>query len=472
MVGSISSPGIGSGLDVQSIVTQLVAIEKAPISTLQKQATTFQTKLSAYGVVKSQIAALGDAANKLSTSSGWNAVTASSSNASAVGVTASAGAPATSVTMEVQQLAKAQSAASAAVPTGAAMGTGTMTIELGSWSGSSFTAGANTPVSITIDAGNDSLSAIAAKINDADGGVTATVLKDSSGERLLLRSKETGEANGFRISVADDDGNNSDAAGLSRLAFDVGNANGMGQTQAGQNALATVNNVSISTASNKLTDTLPGMTIQLSQVTTEPVELVVQADTQAVEANVKAFVDAYNALANNLKSSTRYDSATETAGVLQGDSTAVGLQTALRGMMRSTTASSPFTRLSEVGIEMQTGGTLKIDSTKFAASLNDLSGLKALFSETTGDDATEGFGLKVKKFTDGLIAAEGLIENKTAGIQKRIDRNSDEQERITDRAARVETRLLAQYNAMDAAVSRLNTLNTFISQQITLWNNA
>ena len=472
MVGSISSPGIGSGLDVQSIVSQLIAIEKAPISTLQKQATTFQTKLSVYGTIKSQVSAMGDAANKLSKSTGWNAVTASSSNPSAIGVTAAAGAPATSVTMEVQQLAKAQSTASSAVAADTAMGTGTMTIELGSWSGNSFTAGANTPVSVTIDAGNDSLSGIAAAINDADGGVTATVLKDASGERLLLRSKETGEANGFRISVADDDGNDSDGAGLSRLAYDANNANGMSQTQSGQNAMATVNGLAINTASNKLTDTLPGMTIELSQVTTAPVELVVQADTAAAKANVQAFVDAYNALASNLSSATRYDSATKKAGVLQGDATAVGLQGALRGMMRSTTASSPCTQLSEIGVEMQTGGTLSINSSKLDTALGDLTGLRALFSEVTGDDATEGFGLKVKKFADGLNAADGLMSNKSAAIQRQIERNTDEQDRITDRASRVETRLLAQYNAMDSAVSKLNSLNTFISQQITLWNKA
>ena len=471
-MGPISSPGLGSGLDVQSIVTQLVAIEKAPIATLQKQATAFQTRLSAYGTIKSQVAALGDAAKKLSTPAGWNAVSAKSSNPSAIGVTAAPGAPATSITMEVQQLAKAQSTASSAVAANTAMGTGTMTIELGRWSGSTFTAGAKAPTSVTIEAGKDSLADIAAKINDADGGISATVLKDASGERLLLRSKDTGEVNGFRISVADDDGNDTDGAGLSQLAFDAGNTNGMAQTQAGQNALAKVNGLSISTASNKLTDTLPGMTIELSQVTSAPVDLVVQADADSTKANVQAFVDAYNTLINNLASATRYDAGSKKAGTLQGDSTAVGLQGALRSMMRSSTASSPFTQLSEIGVEMQTGGTLSINSTKFGKALGDLPGLRALFTQSTGVDATEGFGLKVKKFAEGLNATEGLMSNKAAGIQRQIDRNSTEQERITTRASRVETRLLAQYNAMDASVGKLNSLNTFITQQISLWNKS
>jgi flagellar hook-associated protein 2 len=472
MVGAISSPGIGSGLDVQSIVSQLVAVEKASISTLEKKATSFQTKLSVYGTIKSQFATLGDAATKLSTSSGWNSVTATSSNASAISVSASSGAAVTSFSMQVQQLAKAQSGSSSAVPIGTAMGTGTMTIDLGSWSGSNFTQGSGTPVSVTIDAGNDSLSAIAGKINDAGAGVTATVLKDASGERLLLRSKETGEANGFRISVADDDGNNTDGSGLSRLAFDLGNTSGMAQNQAGQNALATVNGLSISSASNKLTDTLPDMTINLLQVTTDAVELDVSADTDTIKKNVQSFIDAYNTLASNLKSATRYDESTQKAGVLQGDATAVRLQSALRSMMGSTTASSPFTRLSEVGIEIQTGGTLSLNSSKFTEALDDLPGLQALFSQDTGNDATQGFGLKVSKFATAMTEYEGLLSNKTDGIQALIDRNSDDQDRITERASRVESRLLAQNQAMDTKVSSLSTLNSFISQQIALWNNS
>ena len=471
-MATISSPGIGSGLDVQSIVSQLVALEKAPLKQLQTQASSFQTRLSTYGNIKSQITALGDAAGKLAGASGWNAVSATSSNPSAIGVTVSAGAPATSITMAVQQLAKAQSTASGAVAADTAMGTGSMTIELGSWSGSSFTAGSGTPVSVTINAGEDSLAEIAAKINDADAGVSATVLKDASGERLLVRSKETGLENGFRITVADDDGNDTDASGLSRLAFDVGNANGMSSSQSAQNALATINGVSISSASNRLADTLPGMTLQLSQVTTEPVEIEVSSDTEAVRANVQAFVDAYNTINTTLATATRYDATTKVAGALQGDSTATGLHNALRSMMRSITASSPYTRLADVGIELQTGGKLSIDSEKFDAALADMDGLKSLFTIETGANTTEGFGRKIQAFAKGLVDAEGLVGNKTTALQASIKRNGVEQDKVNDRALRAQARYLAQYNAMDAAVGKLNGLSAFVSQQITLWNKS
>jgi flagellar hook-associated protein 2 len=469
---SISAPGIASGLDIKSIVTQLVALEKAPLTQLQTQASSFQTKLSTWGTLKSQVASLGDAAAKLSAAGGWNPVKASSSNTAALTVSASAGAPAMSLNMEVQRLAQAQSTASAAVTTGSAIGAGSLTIELGAWSGSSFTAGTGDPVSVTIDA-DDTLSDIAAKLNDADAGVTATVLRDASGERLLVRSSETGEANGFRITADDDDGNDTNAAGLSRLAYSVGNANGQALSQAGLNALATVNNVSISSASNKLTDTLEGLTIQLSQVTTAPVLVDVSKDLDAVKTNIKSFVDAYNTLNTTLTTAMRYDEATKVAGALQGDATAAGLQNALRGMMRSVTASSPFTRLSDIGLEIKNQGKMEISSSKLDAALNDnFDGLKDLFMAAGTDATSKGFGLKVDVFADGLVDTDGMVANRTAALQASIKRNDREQERVVDRASRVETRLLAQYNAMDLAVGKLNSLSSFVSQQITLWNKS
>lgn len=471
-MATISSPGIGSGLDVQSIVTQLVAIERAPLQQLQSQVSSFRTKLSTYGNIKSQVSAFSDAAAKLSTSSGWDAVNATSSNPSAISAKAAAGAPATSFTMQVSQLARAQSTVSPAVATGAGMGSGSLTVELGQWAGTSFTPGSAAAVSITIDPGADTLSEIATKINQAGAGVSATVLRDASGERLLMRSSSTGEANGFRVSVADADGNDSDGSGLSRLGFDAANASGQTLSQSAQNALATVNNVAITSASNNLTGTLPGMTIQLLEETTAPVEIDVSSDLEAFKTNVQAFVDSYNTLSSTLSNATRYDAATQTAGPLQGDSTAVGLQNALRGMMRSVTSTTPFSRLVDVGIEAKTGGKLEINASKFDESLVNLDGLKALFTTATGEAATEGFGLKIKRFADGLLAADGLVSNKTAGIQRSIDRNGREQERVNDRATRVESRLLQQYNAMDASVGRLNGLSAFVSQQITLWNRS
>jgi len=115
---------------------------------------------------------------------------------------------------------------------------------------------------------------------------------------------------------------------------------------------------------------------------------------------------------------------------------------------------------------------MSLDSGKFSTALGDLDGLKNLFMANTGDSATQGFGRKIDAFADGLLATEGMVSTRKDSLQKALNRNSDEQTRVTDRAARAETRYLAQYNAMDAAVAKLNSLNSFVSQQITMWNKS
>lgn len=470
-MATISTPGIGSGLDVQSIVSQLVALERAPIKQLQTQASTLQTRLSLYGTIKSQISALGDAASKLSSSTAWQAVTAGSSNSTAVTASATTGATAGSYSIEVQQLARAQSTVSSAVASGSNIGTGTLTIELGGWAGSTFSPSGSTPVSVTIGAGEDSLSAIASKINAADAGVKATVVRDASGERLLMQSAETGATQGFRITASDDDGNNTDANGLSRLSYSASGTSGTSLAQSGLNAQASINGVAITSTTNKLTDTLPGLTLQLSQVTSQPVEVTVASDKESIRKDIDAFVEAYNKVNATLANALKYDEGSKKGGTLQGDSTAVGLQNALRGMMRSVTASTPFSRLVDVGIELKSGGALQIDSGKMTAAMDNLKGLQDLFTVDTGTATTEGFGRKLKAFANGLLDTDGSLSARTEALQSAIKRNTTAQERVEDRVSRVETRLLAQYTALDTKLAGLTSLSSYVSQQVAMWNN-
>jgi flagellar hook-associated protein 2 len=454
-MATTSSPGLASGIDIKGIVSQLVALDRAPLQPLQRTASSLKSELSVYGSLKSMVSTLGDAAAKLSTSSGWSGVKASSSNATAVGATAAAGASATSLSIEVKQLARAQSAASGAIPAGSGVGGGTLSIQVGS----------GAPVDLVIEAGSDTLTDVARQINEAKAGVSATVLRDASGERLLMRSTETGTTNSFTVGVS-----GASPGGLDRLAFGPSVTGGATQTQAAQDAMATINNVAITSSSNTLSDTVEGITLTLSQVTTAAVEIEVKADQDAMRKNVQSFVDEYNALNNLLTESTKYNAESKTAGSLQGDSTARGLQNALRTMMRSVTASSPFSRLLDVGIEAQQGGKLEIKADKLDAALGNMDGLRSLFITTSTDPTAQGFGLKIKAFADGLLSATGSLSAKTESLQGAIKRNTTEQEKVIDRASRAETRYLAQYNAMDAAVGRLSGLNAFVTQQITLWN--
>jgi len=251
---TISSPGIGSGLDVNSIITQLVAIERQPIDVLKAKSTKIQAQISEYGKLKSAISAFRDASQKLTGNDTWGMTVGSSSDSTAVGVTVKSGAAAGGYSLQVQTLAKAQSLASGVFASAAtAPGAGTLHIELGAWGAgqTSFTPKSGAAaVDITV-AATDTLAQVRDKINAANAGVTAIVFTDASGSRLLMRSTATGVANAFRTSVIDADGVNGDATGLSSLAYDPSSGTAvMTRTETAADAAATLNGLAITSPSN------------------------------------------------------------------------------------------------------------------------------------------------------------------------------------------------------------------------------
>jgi flagellar hook-associated protein 2 len=466
---TISSPGLASGLDIKGIVEQLVALERAPLTQMQKQVSSAQSKLSVYGTLNSLVTSLGDAGSRLAGANAFKAVKASSSLPDAVGVTVAAGTAPTSFSLQVQRLAQAQNTASAAVPAGSGMGAGTLNIRMGDWSSGSFVAGADEPVEITVVEGQDTLADIAKQINASDAKVTATVLKDASGERLLLRSKATGAEMGFEVSATDSDPD--DGKDLGRLAY-LGAGSPSTLTQAGLNAQATLNGVAIESASNTVKDAIAGITLELKQVTAPDAraELAISDDKDAMRKTVQGFVDAYNALMDMLGTATKYDPETKVAGSLQGDSTAVGLKNAIRGMMRSSTPGGEFTQLLDIGIEIKSDGKMSLNSSKFDAALEKPAELGKLFGAQSDDPTLRGFGLKLDAFADGLVAADGTVSNRSESLRNSITRLNKDMDKVVDRAARAEKRYLAYYNAMDANVAKLNSLNAYIAQQVTMWN--
>ncbi|WP_394791807.1 flagellar filament capping protein FliD [Rhodoferax sp.] len=472
----ISSTGIGSGLDVESIITKLVALEKQPLTSLQLKATVIQTKISDYSQVKSLVSTLADSASKLSLDSGWNSLAVNSSNSAAVSAAVTGIASATSFSMGVQQLAKAQSTVSTATTAGAAVGSsGTLTFQLGTWgTGNAFTAGSSASVAVTV-AATDTMAQIATKINDSGSGVIATVLTDASGDRLMLRSSATGESGGFRILATDGDGNDTDSSGLSKLAFDLSATTAYGMAantyQAGQNAKATINGIAITSATNKFTDAVAGLTITASEVTTSNVEITTTNDKTALTKNVQDFVDAYNAVNKYLADATAYDDQTKKSGDLQGDSTAIGLRNSLRSMLGTSVVGGTLTHLSDIGLSMGRDGNLTVDATKLGKALDTPDKVKTLFAQKNTDAYTNGIARKVKTFADDLLSYSGGMNNKADALAAEAKRNTTEQDKVTDRAAAVEKRLRATYTALDTKMASLSALSTYITQQVEAWNS-
>jgi flagellar hook-associated protein 2 len=472
-MATISSIGIGSGLDIESVITQLVAVERAPVTKLQTEVSALQTKLSTYGKLQSGMASLRDAALALTRASTWNATVGSSSDATSVAATTSASTLPGSYSIEVQRLASVQSNATGVYASADSLvGEGTLRIELGTWGAgqSSFTpkAGA-TAVDITVGPPAESLAQLRDKINASNSGVVASVLTDASGARLVLRSAATGEANGFRIGVTDNDGGNFDGLGLSALAFDPSaGILTMAQALAAANAAASLNGLPISSESNTLSNVLDGMTLSLGKVTTAPVLVEAKSDTATIRKALDSFVTAYNDLNKLVAEQTKYDAAAKTAGVLQGDSAAVSIRSQMRSLLGSSSgASAMFGRLAEVGFDVQTDGSIKVDETKLTNGLANLGEMKKLFSNSDLlTPANNGIATQLRAMADQVLGIEGSISTRTEGLRKRIDLNQDRQEMLEDRIEMMEKRLRAQYTALDRQMASLNSLSSYVTQQI------
>ena len=469
-MASFSSVGIGLGgnVDVNGLIKASVDAVKIPITKtggLSQQAALTSAKVSAFGQFKSLISTLADTASKLSSVTGWNGVSATSSKADAVSVSAVGGAAATSFNVQVQNLARAQSSISTALsPAGQAVGEGTLTLKVGKWANGAFPPGVTNGINIDVSA-TDKLADIASKINGSQAGVTATILTDATGERLMLRSKSTGEDAGYEMTAVGD-------AGL------VGLASGA-TTEYALDAKATVNGFNVTSATNTFANAVAGVTFNALQVTSTDVAITVAKDNSSAKANIEAFVSAYNAINQALNDVTKYDQGTKTAGLLQGDSAAVTLQNTLRAALQSVNSSGTFRNLSAVGVVSEGGlgnvsptGALKLDVTKFNKAMENPDEVKAFFRGPDGGSVEDGFAGKFKSFTTKLLASDGFFASKTKIYEQSLKLNAKDVETINDRADRLEKSLTARYTALDTKMSGLNALNAYISQQVTTWNKS
>lgn len=478
-MATISSLGLGSGLDVESIITKLVALDQQPIADINKKTTSLKTQLSTYGQIQSALSTLRDASAKLTNPDTWAGTKSTVSDATAITATASSGAAVGNVSIEVSRLAQAQTLASGTLSgSTATVGQGTLTIELGTWGsdgngGSTFTSkDGKSPVTITIGPGQDQLGQVRDQINAANAGVIAAVVTDASGSRLTLTSRDTGETNAFRVSVNDADGNATDNTGLSQLAYDRGNSvNQMSQTLPAVNARAKLNGLDISSESNSLNSAIDGLNILLLKVT-PPVTISISQDADAIKKAVSDFTTAYNAVNQLLRAQTKYDAASKTAAPLQADSAAIGLNNRLRGIAGGATSlGGSLSRLSDIGLAPGADGNLPTSSTKLDKALTNIGDLKAFFMGVDStEDSNSGFATRMRAMVDQVLSVDGSVSTRQKGIQTLIDSNGKRVDQLTDRSAANETRLRAQYAALDTKMSQLSSLSNYMTQQIAQFN--
>lgn len=463
-MATITSTGVGSGLDVNNIVSSLMALEQRPLTLLQKAASTMQTKISAFGTLKGQIASLGDVASKLADAKNWNPLRADSSDAAAASATVANTAVAGKYSLVVDQLAQSQVLASGTYASSSAVvGTGQLKIELGTTAAGVFTpkSGA-TAVTIDIPAGKQTLAGVRDAINAAGAGVSASIVSSGGTARLVLRGTDGAEQS-VRVTATDADGVNTDAAGLSALAFDpaaaAGSGKNMTQSQAAQDAKFSLNGIALTSATNTPANVVDGVTFTLKKVSATPVDITVSVETMAVKKNINDFVNAYNALNTLVKQQTLADPEGDKDGPLQADSTATSLLPNLREMLRgSVTGLDSPSSLNAAGLELQRDGSLTVNETKLAPFLEAPSKLARLFgqAQSGADTASRGFGVRFKAWAAEFTSDTGRIAARTDGLKRSVDRNSKDQDALEAKITRTEARLRAQYQRLDTQMTSLS----------------
>lgn len=510
-MAGITAAGTGSGIDVESLVTQLMAAEKTPLTKLASKEATIQSKISLIGQFKSLISSLQTAASGLQNLGKLNGIKATVGDTKVLSVTAANDASAASYSVDVLQLAKTQqivskagtfkSASDVLVDSASGAASATISLSFGTAGGT-----ATETKEITLSAGA-TLQDLVNTLNEGDYGVNASLISDKTGSvRLSLTGKETGAENAFKIDVAYKDSTGNaitsfvDNSGetpvdntplLSSIAFNPSApaTSDFSVNTDAQDSKINLNGVEITRATNTIDDAVDGLTFTLKATTipdgsetSTATTLTVSRDASTISTQLQSFVSAYNQLASAISTTTSYNADTKTAGALQGDSTMRSLQNQLRSFVGGAfgDGTNSTKTLSSLGIAVQKDGTLALDSTKLnKAVTNDLDGViefLGAFDQTTSSIAPEaskdGFAYKLEQLTKGFLADDGLIDSRLDGLNKTVKDLEKQYERYESRLEQVEKRYRAQFTAMDTAVANMQNLGTYVTQLLNMTSDS
>lgn len=450
-VASSSSAGAagGSVIDVNSLVSELVAATEAPQQSLIASETSkVTTEISALGTLKSALSTFQSSLTPLSTPSAFNAETASSSDQTVFTATAGSGAVAGSYGVTVSSLASAQQLLSGALgaDSSASIGTGTLTLAVG---GSSF--------NVAIDSTNDTVAGIAGAINSATGntGIAATVIQGTQGAHLLLSSTQTGAAN--TISVTETDG----GTGLSALTYAGSPSANYTQNAAAADASFTVAGVSYTSASNTVNNAITGVTLNLLGTTGSGTNatLTVANDTSTTLTNIQGFVAAYNTLQAALSGLGSYDSSSGTAGPMLGNPVLTGAQSQIRQALYSLVGSSSYNSLASIGITTQSDGSLAVNSATLQTALaTNFSAVSQLFS------GSGGIAAQLNSQITSDLATNGSIDTYGQSLTKQNNDLTKQTNDLNTQMSALSASLTQQYSALNALLSSLQTTSAYLTQ--------
>ena len=445
---SITSAGLGSGLDIEGLVTKLVSAEGQPTTLrLNRKEVELQADLSALGSLKGSLSAFQSSVQSLKYSSSFQVRTATSSNTDLFTVSADSSAVPGGFSIKVEQLAQSAKmrsgnfASETAVP-----GAGTLTLGLGA---SSFT------ISVASDT---TLAGVRDAINKASDnpGIKATLIKVDSGSQLVLTSDKVGATNAITIGATDTDA--LDGNDLTRLA-----TASLTPIQTASDAIIYVDGQKVTKDGNSFSDVISGVTISLKKADPLKTEtLSIELDKESAKSKVNDFIKSYNALASTMSSLSSYDAKTRKGGPLLGDATLRGVQNQIRQVLSNPTQGvSGFSTLAEIGIKTNKSGALELDSSKFDKVIaENFDGVSQLFASDNG----------LAKRLDGVLtnylSFDGAVSARVDGVNKQIGDIADQRQKLSTRLTGIEARYRKQFTAMDTLLGQLQATGSYLTQQL------
>ncbi|WP_417511943.1 flagellar filament capping protein FliD [Methylophaga sp.] len=450
-MATISSLGVGTGLDLEGIVTGLMDIERQPLNRLKSKESLVNAQISAYGSFKSKLDSFQTAMASLANASSFKVFQANSQDEDLFTATSTSSASAGSYNIDVTQVASRDKLASSAFADyNSVVGEGTLSISVGSES-----------FDVAIDSSNSSLAGIRTAINNASDntGVTASIITDDSGARLVLTSNETGTENAISVSVSDSDGNNTDTSGLSAFVYSSGGTQNLSSISTAKDAIVNIDGFTTTSSSNSIANAIDGVTLNVKDVGSSTLDIT--RNDEAILESVNEFASAYNALMTEIKS--------QRSGQLEADSTLLTIERQVRDVFNSgaSITGSSFSYLVEAGISFDKEGVMTVDENKVNEVLSsDFNSFANLFSAEG-----EGFANRLESLADTWLQTDGLIDSREEGLNSRLKRMDSQKEQMESRLEMTETRLRAQYAAMDTLVSSLQSQGNYLISQLSAMNS-
>lgn len=451
-MAGIQASGVGSGLDINSLVSQLVSAEGAPRQQrILRHEASVTTKISALGTLKGALAAFKSALDPLKTVTAFQTHRATSADANFFTATADSGAVAGHYDVEVVRLAQAHQLGSEPFFGGASanVGYGSLTITVGAES-----------FSVDIDQDAATLADVRDAINDASDntGVQATLLNGAGGSRLVLTSVETGAANAIRVTASGGDG------GLDQLVYDLPTTSNLTELQLAQNASIRVATFEIQSDTNVFEDAIDGVTITaVAGSEGEKIALDVAYDQSSVQSRIQKFVTEYNSMQSQFTKLGSYNAETKVAGPLLGDSLLRAVETETRRTLYSPVAglSGDYTSLSSLGITTSISGALQIDTAKLSKALAaDPDAIAELFGSESG--------VAARLYTQiaDRLATDGDIDSRNTRLGRELKDISRDKEALTVRMVQIEARYRKQFTALDSLLAQMQSTSSYLTQQL------